>query len=72
MPDFSAVKNAPDISFIDNVTIEDVRDEMVADYEEYMTKSTGQTVTLPRSCTRRPCKSIKRSSILTGRANKAC
>lgn len=49
MPDFSAVKNAPDISFIDNVTIEDVRDEMVADYEEYMTKSTGPTVTLPRS-----------------------
>lgn len=49
MPDFSAVKNAPDISFIDNKTIEDVRDEMVADYEEYMTKATGQTVTLPRS-----------------------
>lgn len=49
MPDFSAVKNAPDISFIDNKTIEDVRDEMVADYEEYMTQSTGQTVTLPRS-----------------------
>lgn len=49
MPDFSAVKNAPDISFIDNKTIEDVRDEIVADYEEYMTKATGQTVTLPRS-----------------------
>jgi phage-related baseplate assembly protein len=49
VPDFSAVKNAPDISFIDNKTIEDVRDEMVADYEEYMTKATGQTVTLPRS-----------------------
>lgn len=49
MPNFSAVKNAPDISFIDNKTIEDVRDEMVADYEEYMTKATGQTVTLPRS-----------------------
>lgn len=49
MPDFSAVKNAPDISFIDNKTIEGVRDEMVADYEEYMTKATGQTVTLPRS-----------------------
>lgn len=49
MPDFSALKNAPDISFIDNKTIEDVRDEMVADYEEYMTKATGQTVTLPRS-----------------------
>lgn len=49
MPDFSSVKNAPDISFIDNKTIEDVRDEMVADYEEYMTKATGQTITLPRS-----------------------
>ena len=49
MPDFSAVKNAPDISFIDNKTIEDVRDEMVADYEDYMTQNTGQTVTLPRS-----------------------
>lgn len=49
MPDFSAIKNAPDISFIDNKTIEDVRDGMVADYEEYMTKATGQTVTLPRS-----------------------
>jgi len=49
VPDFSAVKNAPDISFIDNKTIEDVRDGMVADYEEYMTKATGQTVTLPRS-----------------------
>lgn len=49
MPDFSAVKNATDISFIDNKTIEDVRDGMVADYEEYMTKATGQTVTLPRS-----------------------
>lgn len=49
MPDFSAVKNAPDISFIDNKTIEDVQDGMVADYEEYMTKATGQTVTLPRS-----------------------
>lgn len=49
MPDFSAVKNAPEISFIDNKTVEDVRDEMVADYEEYMTKATGQTVTLPRS-----------------------
>ena len=49
MPDFSAVKNAPDISFVDNKTIEDVRDGMVADYEEYMTKATGQTVTLPRS-----------------------
>lgn len=49
MPDFSAVKNAPDISFIDDTTIEDVREEMVADYEEYMTEVTGQTSALPRS-----------------------
>lgn len=49
MPDFSAVKNAPDVSFIDNATIERVRGELVADYEEYMTKATGQTVSLARS-----------------------
>lgn len=49
MPDFSAVKNAPDVSFIDNATIERVRGELVADYEEYMTKAIGQTVSLARS-----------------------
>lgn len=53
MPDFSAIKNTPEISFIDNKTIKDVRNEMVADYEEYMTKATGQTVTLPRSSPQR-------------------
>lgn len=49
MPDFSAIQNAPDISFIDDATIEDLRGQLVSDYEEYMSKATGQTVTLPRS-----------------------
>ena len=29
----NAIKNLPDISFIDNKTIDQVRQEMVADYE---------------------------------------
>lgn len=49
MPDFSAIQKAPDISFIDDATIEDLRGQLVSDYEEYMSKATGQTVTLPRS-----------------------
>lgn len=53
MPDFSAVKNAPDISFIDYKTISDVRGEMVADFEDYMTQATGRTVTLARASERR-------------------
>ena len=49
MPDFSAIQKAPDISFNDDATIEDLRGQLVSDYEEYMSKATGQTVTLPRS-----------------------
>lgn len=49
MPDLSALKNAPDISFIDNKTIDDVQSELVADYESYMANASGQAVTLPRS-----------------------
>lgn len=41
MPDMSAIENTPEISFIDNKTVEDVRSEMVADYEEYMTNAQG-------------------------------
>lgn len=34
MPDeMNAIKSLPDISFIDNKTIDQVRQEMVADYE---------------------------------------
>lgn len=53
MPDFSAIDNTPDISFIDGKTIDDVRAEMVADFEDAMTKATGQTVTLERASVHR-------------------
>ena len=53
MPDFSAVQNAPDVSFIDDRTIDDVRREMVADYEAYMAQATGKAVTLERASVHR-------------------
>lgn len=54
MPDeMNAVKNLPEISFIDNKTIDQVRQEMVADYESYISEATGQTVTLERSSVHR-------------------
>lgn len=49
MLDISAVKNAPDISFIDGRSIDDVRAEMVADYEKFITEATGQEVNLDRA-----------------------
>lgn len=49
MPDISAVKNAPDISFIDGRGIDDVRAEMVADYEQFMEQATGQSMSLDRA-----------------------
>lgn len=49
MPDISAIKNAPDISFIENRTIDQVRTEMVADYEQFISEATGATVTLGRA-----------------------
>lgn len=53
MPDFSAVQNAPDVSFIDDRTVDDVRREMVADYEAYMAQAVGKTVTLERASVHR-------------------
>ena len=53
MPDMSAIENTPEISFIDNKTVEDVRSEMVADYEEYMTQAQGVTVSLDRASVHR-------------------
>ena len=54
MPDeMNAIKNLPDISFIDNKTIDQVRQEMVADYESFISEATGQTVTLERSSVHR-------------------
>ena len=49
----NAIKNLPDISFIDNKTIDQVRQEMVADYESFISEATGQTVTLERSSVHR-------------------
>ena len=45
----NAIKSLPDISFIDNKDIDQVRQEMVADYESFISEATGQTVTLERS-----------------------
>ena len=45
----SALANTPDISFIDNRGVDDIRSEMVADYEAYISAATGETVTLDRS-----------------------
>lgn len=53
MPKISAIKHTKDISFIDNKTVDEVRAEMVADFEQYMTQVNGQTVSLPRSSERR-------------------
>ena len=44
----NAIKSLPDISFIDNKDIDQVRQEMVADYESFISGATGQTVTLER------------------------
>lgn len=49
MPDLDPIKNAPDISFIDNKTAADVEAEMIADYEAYMTEATGKEVRLARA-----------------------
>ena len=54
MPDeMNAIKSLPDISFIDNQDIDQVRQEMVADYESFISEATGQTVTLERSSVHR-------------------
>ena len=47
MPDWeTAVRNTPEISFIDDTTIDGVRAEMVADYESFMTEAEGRAFTL--------------------------
>ena len=54
MPDeMNEIKSLPDISFIDNKDIDQVRQEMVADYESFISEATGQTVTLERSSVHR-------------------
>ena len=49
MPDISALKNLPDVSFIDGATVDDIRGEMVEDYEAFMAQETGRPLTLDRA-----------------------
>lgn len=49
MPEITALKNAPDISFIEDKTVDEVRSAMVADYEAFMTAAGGQQFKLERS-----------------------
>lgn len=44
----NALKNAPEVSFIDEKSITDIRDEMVRDFEKYMMQE-GQPVNLGRA-----------------------
>lgn len=49
MPEMGAIQAAPDISFIENRSVEDVRREMVADFEAFMAEATGKPYTLERA-----------------------
>lgn len=51
MPD--SIQNAPEISFIDNKSVEDVRSELIADFEAYMTEASGRPVHLDRASVHR-------------------
>lgn len=53
MPDIGDIQNAPDISFVDNKTIEDVRSAMIADYEAFMSGAEGREVKLERTSVHR-------------------
>lgn len=49
MPDFKTIQDLPDISFIDNKSVDDVRQEMVADFEAFITEATGKPFSLERA-----------------------
>lgn len=53
MPNITAIENTPEISFIDNKTVDNVRTEMVADFEAYMSQAEGAPVTLDRASVHR-------------------
>lgn len=53
MAQIEAIHNTPDISFIDNKTVEEVQSEMIADYEAFMTAAEGKEVTLERTSVHR-------------------
>ena len=43
------IRNLPDISFIDNVTLDMVQEQMIRDYEDRYEKLTGKPYTLTRA-----------------------
>lgn len=49
MPDNLQIDKLPEVSFIDGLTVDDLRKEMVADYERYMTQATGNAVSLAQA-----------------------
>lgn len=49
MIDFEAVKSTPDISFIEDASVEEIRDEMIADYEKYISEAEKKQIKLERS-----------------------
>lgn len=53
MPKLNVLQATPDVSFIDGKTIDQVRGEMVADYEHSMSLATGTAFTLDRSSVHR-------------------
>jgi phage-related baseplate assembly protein len=53
MAEIDAIQKTPDISFIDNKTIEDVQSAMIADYEAFMTAAEGKEVALERTSVHR-------------------
>lgn len=53
MDNIEAIKNTPEISFIDNKTIEQVQSEMVADFEAFMSAAEGKDVKLERASVHR-------------------
>lgn len=53
MSELSALKNTPDISFIDGKTVDEVQKEMIADYEAYISAAEGKTISLSRASVHR-------------------
>ena len=43
------IENLPEVSFIDNITLDDVQRQMVADYQERYEKLTGEKIALSRA-----------------------
>ena len=43
------IENLPDVSFIDDKTLDDVQEEMLADYQEKYEEITGKSLVLRRA-----------------------